>query len=135
MNTQRTMLLLALGLLLMPACSGAEQAGPTTTALDAVTTATASLGSQISVEPVPPPELDPSLTGDDLLVAIEARWMCDVQRFAFSDLGAMNEALDKRLSPHELSRGDYETFKAELETRIDLRQQVLGEYDSYCTED
>lgn len=135
MNKQRSMLLLVIGLLLMSACSRVEQAEPTTTPVQAVTTTIAPAGSQISTEPLRPPELDPSLIGDDLLVAIEARWMCDVQRYAFSDLEAMNQALDERLSPHGLSRGDYDAFKAQLESQIELREKVLAEYDSYCGED
>jgi ABC-type transport system substrate-binding protein len=133
MNKKRLMLFSFLVLLLLSACTGAEPAEPTTTTNQAPTTTPA--GSQISAEPAAPPELDPSLTGDDLLVAIEARWMCDVQRFAFSDLGVLNEALDERLAASGLSRTEYDVFKAQLETRIELREQVLAEYDAYCGED
>ena len=126
--------LLACWLLLVSACSNADQpAGNATTTVP--TTSTTIVGSQVSTEPIRAPELDPELTGEDLLVAIEGRWMCDVQRFAFSDLKAMNEALDERLSPHGLRRSDYDAFKAELEGSIDLREQVLLEYDAYCNED
>lgn len=120
------------GLLLLSACSAAEPAEPTTTTKQAGATAPAPAGSQISVEPVTPPELDPNLAGDDLLVAVEARWMCDVQRYAFSDLGALNQALDERLAHYQLSRTAYDAFKAELETRIDLRERVLADYETYC---
>ena len=136
MNTKRAMVLLVLGLLLIPACSGSsEDSSATTTTGQAAATSTTVSGQQLSSEPVPPPELDAGLAGDDLLVAIEARWMCDVQRFTFSDLGVMNQALEERLTPHGLSRSEYDTFKAQLETRIDLREQVLAEYDAYCGED
>ena len=135
MKRQLPTLLFALGLLLLSACSGTDQpAGPTTIDQRPPATTTIS-GSHLSAQPVPPPELDSGLTGDDLLVAIEARWMCDVQRFAFSDLEAMNGALYERLSLNGLSRADYEAFKAELEGRIDLREQVLVDYDAYCGED
>ena len=136
MNKQRPMLVFVLGLLLMSACSGTDpSATATTTPGQTPITSTTISGSQLSAEPLPPPELDAGLTGDDLLVALEARWMCDVQRFAFSDLGAMNEALDQRLSPHGLSRADYDVFKAQLETQIELREQVLTGYEAYCGED
>lgn len=135
MNKQKLMLLFGLGLLLMTACSTTGSTELTTTTEQAVTTTAAPAGSQISIEPVPPPELDPSLTGPELLVAVEARWMCDVQRYAFPDLASLNRALDQRLTPYGLSRSDYDAFKVELETRIDLREQVLAEYDGYCTGD
>lgn len=126
--------LLISGLVLFSACSVADQTATETTAVTS-TSSTTIAGAQLSAEPIPPPGFDSELTGDDLLVAIEARWMCDVQRFAFSELSAMNEALNDRLEPHELTRSDYDTFKADLEGRIDLREQVLAEYDRYCGDD
>lgn len=136
MNKQRLVVLFVLGLMLMSACSRTEAAESTTTTTDQEATTTAApAGSQISIEPVAPAELDPGLAGDDLLVAIEARWMCDVQRYAFADLGALNRALEERLTHYGSSRADYDAFKVELETRIDLRDQVLTEYETYCGED
>ncbi len=136
MNNKQGIVLIVLGLLMISACSGSDQDGSvTTTTGQAAVTSTTVSGLQLASEPLPPPELDADLTGDDLFVAIEARWMCDVQRFAFSDLGVMNQALEERLAPHGLSRSEYDTFKAQLETRIDLREQVLAEYDAYCGED
>jgi hypothetical protein len=136
MNNKRAMMLIALGLLVIPACSGADQSSSSATDTAPVaTTSTTISGSQLSSEPLPPPELDPGLTGDDLWVAIEGRWMCDVQRYAFSDLGVLNKALDDRLAAHGLNRTEYEAFKAQLETKIELREQVLTEYDAYCGED
>ena len=126
--------LLISALVLLSACSVGDQPATETTAAISTTSSTIA-GSQLSAEPIPPPEFDSGLTGDDLLVAIEARWMCDVQRFAFSDLSAMNEALNDRLEPHGLTRSDYDTFKADLEDRIDLREQVLAEYEGYCGDD
>lgn len=134
MKERVSALLLISGLVLLSACSVADQTATETTAVT-FTSSTTIAGSQLSAEPIPPPEFDSGLTGDDLLVAIEARWMCDVQRFAFSDLSAMNEALNDRLKPHGLTRSDYDTFKADLEGRIDLREQVLAEYDRYCGDD
>lgn len=127
----------AIGFLLLSACSPTGRpAGPTTTVAQAAPTSTTAVsGLQLAAEQVPPPALDPSLSGDDLLVAIEARWMCDVQRFAFSDLPAMNDALDERLAFSHQTRTDYDAFKVEMEDRIDLRERVLAEYDAYCGED
>ncbi|MGZ8784374.1 MAG: hypothetical protein ACXW1Y_02270 [Acidimicrobiia bacterium] len=129
--------LIALSILLLSACSTIDRpAGPTTTVGQQVPTSTTSVaGVQLAVEPVSQPELDANLTGDDLLVAIEARWMCDVQRYAYSDLSAMNEALFERLSASGLSQTDYDRFKATLEDRVDLREQVLVQYEVYCTDD
>jgi len=129
---KRLQLFFVLAFVLMAACSEADKSAPTTNPGQAVTTSTSISGSQLSSEPLPPPALAPGLTGNDLLAAIEGRWMCDVQRFAFSDLQAMNEALDERLKLSGLSRKDYDTFKRDLEARIDLREQVLVEYDAYC---
>jgi hypothetical protein len=47
----------------------------------------------------------------------------------------MSEALDERLASHGLKRTDYDAFKVDMEGRIDLREQVLAEYESYCGED
>jgi len=128
--------LLTFGILLVSACSASDQAAGPTTPVDNVapTSTTSASGVQLAAEPVSPPELDGNLTGDDLLVVIEARWMCDVQRFAYSDLNAMNGALTERLSAHGFGQTDYDTFKADLEIRVDLREQVLVEYDAYCTD-
>ena len=132
---QRGIVLLAVVVLLaLTACSGTDQTSPETTA-PTPTTSTTIAGSQTSAEPIPPPVLDPDLEGEALLVAIEARWMCDIQRFAFPDLAAMNEALEERLSPHGLGRAEYDSFKMEIEDRIELRELVLAEYESYCGED
>lgn len=65
-------------------------------------------------------------------VTLEARWQCDVQRQTFSDLTALNAALDERLSAADLSRGDYESFKEDLESSASLRTQVAQEYEAYC---
>jgi hypothetical protein len=75
------------------------------------------------------------LSGEELLVALEARWMCDVQRFAFPDLTAMNDALDEHLTTYGVERASYDQFKSEMEDRIELRQLVLDAYDEYCGED
>ena len=136
MNTKRAMMLIILGLLVITACSGTDQSSSSAT--DTAPVATTRPLSPVRSSPqsrFPPPELDPGLTGDDLWVAIEGRWMCDVQRYAFSDLGVLNQALDDRLAAHGLSRTEYEAFKAQLETQIELREQVLAEYDAYCGED
>ena len=137
MNRHLRAAVFAFSILLLSACSTTDQpAGPPTTIGQAIPTSTTSVsGVQLAAEPVSPAELDGNLTGDDLLVAIEARWMCDVQRFAYSDLNAMNDALNERLSTYGLSQTDYDTFKAELEDRVDLREQVLVDYDAYCTDD
>jgi len=136
MRIRRAIVLIVVGLLLISACAESDQAtSSTTTAGQAAERSTTIPGAQLSSGPLPPPELDSGLTGDDLLAAIEARWMCDVQRFAFSDLEVLNESLDNRLAASGLSRTEYDVFKAQLETRIELREQVLAEYDAYCGED
>jgi hypothetical protein len=133
MKNKKPLLLMVFGLLVFSACSGSDElaAGvadapqPTSTTIAAV---------QVTAEPTPPPEIDPNLSGTDLLVAVEARWMCDVQRYAFSDMNAMDEALDERLAEHGIERTDYDTFKIEMEDRIDLREGVSAEYELYCGE-
>jgi len=132
MNIKPATLLTAIGMLALSSCTATEKAALPI----AVTTTTTSVpGAEISVDPQTPPALPSDLSGEELLVALEARWMCDVQRFAFPDLNAMNEALDGRLASHGLQRTDYDEFKAEMENRIDLREQVLVGYDEYCGED
>lgn len=130
MHKRLPALLTVLGFALLSACSSGDQTAGDT--IPSATVSTTIAGTQLSAEPISPPELDPDLTGSDLLVEIEARWMCDVQRFAFPDLNAMNVALDERLAPHGLGRADYDTFKTEMETSVELRQRVLAAYGTVC---
>lgn len=68
----------------------------------------------------------------DLLASIEGRWMCDVHRYAFSDLDAMQAELDSRLKGNGVDADSYRAFKDALEERPELRASVWAEYEAYC---
>ena len=73
------------------------------------------------------------LTGiDSTLIAVEARWMCDVQRYAFDDLSGFDAELESRLFERGLSRSDYEAFKERLAEDPDIRGGVRAAYDEVC---
>lgn len=116
----------------LAACTTTEPGAPPTTAFPSTAVVE---GTEISVDPTTPDPVPSDLAGEELLVAVEARWMCDVQRFAFPDLSAMSNALDEHLADYGVTRADYDDFKAEMEERIELREQVLDGYDAYCGED
>lgn len=131
MKTRVSTILIAF-VAVLAACTTTEPGTPPTTA---VSTTAVVEGAETSVDPTAPDPVLSDLAGEELLVSLEARWMCDVQRFAFPDLSAMNNALDEHLADHGVTRSDYDAFKAEMEEHIELREQVLDGYDAYCGED
>ena len=66
------------------------------------------------------------------LVALEAKWKCDVERYAFEDLDSLTEELDKRLADAGVSTGDYEAFLRLLDEDDDLRLHVRWAYEDRC---
>lgn len=55
------------------------------------------------------------------LVAFEARWKCDIQRYALDDLLTIGTELSKRLVDSGISADTYDRFKAMLDLDDDLR--------------
>ncbi len=68
----------------------------------------------------------------DLLVSLEGRWMCDVQRYTFDDVGDIQVELDARLAGNGVSAEQYRAFKDDLTKQPDLREQVGAELVAYC---
>ena len=68
----------------------------------------------------------------DLLASIEGRWMCDVQRFTFDDVGDIQAELDSRLTGNGVSPEQYRAFKDDLTKQSELRDQVAIELATYC---
>ncbi len=68
----------------------------------------------------------------DLMVAIESRWMCDVQRSVYAELTDVDAELEQRLAGNGVTMETYADFKDALADDIDLRTQVLEAYESYC---
>ena len=69
---------------------------------------------------------------DSTLIVIEARWMCDVQRYVFDDLSGFDAELESRLVEQGLSRSDYQSFKERLAEDSDMRGGVRAAYDEVC---
>ena len=69
----------------------------------------------------------------DLMVSLEARWMCDVQRSTYAELSDITGAFDERLAGNGLTTEIYHDFKDALIDDIELRNRVLAEYQAYCT--
>jgi hypothetical protein len=70
----------------------------------------------------------------DLMVSIEARWMCDVQRSVFEDAADIESALSERLTGNGVTSEIYHDFKDALIDDLALRERVLAEYETYCGE-
>lgn len=68
----------------------------------------------------------------DLLASIEGRWMCDVQRFTFDDVGDIQAELDARLTGNGISAEQYRAFKDDLTKQPELREMVETELTAYC---
>jgi hypothetical protein len=68
----------------------------------------------------------------DLMVSIEARWMCDVQRSVYEDTGDIDDALSERLTGNGVDNEIYRAFKDALIDDLALRERVLAEYEAYC---
>lgn len=67
-----------------------------------------------------------------LLSSIEGRWMCDVQRYTFDDVGDIQAELDARLAGNGVTPEQYRAFKDDLIDDPDLRAEVGVEFTSYC---
>ena len=67
-----------------------------------------------------------------LLSSIEGRWMCDVQRYTFDDVGDIQAELDTRLEGNGVTPEQYRAFKDDLIDDPDLRASVAIEFTAYC---
>ena len=67
-----------------------------------------------------------------LLSSIEGRWMCDVQRYTFDDVGDIQAELDARLAGNGVTPEQYHAFKDDLIDDPDLRAEVGVEFTAYC---
>jgi hypothetical protein len=68
----------------------------------------------------------------ELLTSIEGRWMCDVQRFTFDEVGDIQAELDARLAGNGVSSEQYKAFKDDLTKQPELRRLVETELTTYC---
>ena len=68
----------------------------------------------------------------DLLASIEGRWMCDVQRYTFDDVGDIQVELDARLAGNGVSAEQYRAFKDDLIDSSELRGDVAAYFAAYC---
>ncbi len=68
----------------------------------------------------------------ELMASLEARWMCDVQRYTFDEVGDIQTELDSRLAGNGVSAEQYRAFKDDLTKQPELREQVGAELVAYC---
>lgn len=100
------------------------QSAPTTaTSVPAIEGTPVTLAT-VRVEPAPE---------DEMLVALEARWLCDVQRRAFTDLSDLDDARSALLANSDVDVADYEAFQVRLESEMELRMAVLTTFQADCT--
>ncbi len=67
-----------------------------------------------------------------LMASLEGRWMCDVQRYTFDDVGDIQAELDSRLAGNGVSTEQYRAFKDDLTKQPELREMVNTELIAYC---
>jgi hypothetical protein len=67
------------------------------------------------------------------LVALEAQWLCDVQRRSFTELADLEVARSSLLANSGVSVDDYEAFHDRLAANTDLRLAVLQTFQSNCS--
>ena len=68
----------------------------------------------------------------DLMASLEGRWMCDVQRYTFDEVGDIQSELDSRLAGNGVSAEQYRAFKDDLTKQPELREMVDTEFVAYC---
>lgn len=68
----------------------------------------------------------------ELLASIEGRWMCDVQRYTFDQVGDIQAELDTRLAGNGVTAEQYRAFKDDLIDSAELRDIVAVEFATYC---
>jgi hypothetical protein len=69
---------------------------------------------------------------ETLLSSIEGRWMCDVQRYTFDEVGDIQTELDARLAGNGVTPEQYRAFKDDLIDSPELRDRVAVELAAYC---
>jgi len=70
-----------------------------------------------------------------LLSSLEGRWMCDVQRYTFDEVGDIQAELDARLAGNGVTAEQYRAFKDDLIDSPELRETVAVEFSAYCDTD
>jgi hypothetical protein len=68
------------------------------------------------------------------LVDVEARWLCDVPRFAFEDADGAERFLDELLAEASLSRTEYDIFKDAADDDPEFTAAVAAAYADTCGE-
>ena len=80
-----------------------------------------------------PPRPDTPIADEYVdLVALEAKWKCDVERYAFEDLDSLTDELDKRLVGAGISTEEYKDFVLLLDKEDELRLHVRWAYEDRC---
>ncbi len=85
----------------------------------------ASAEGVLPVVPTLPPASEP-------LVEFEASWLCQVQRFAFSDLSEIETQKRRALEGAGFTSADYADFQVRLEDDGDLRSEVKDRFIDGC---
>ncbi len=68
------------------------------------------------------------------LVAFEALWKCDIQRYAFDDLKAIETGLTARLTDSGIAREEYDDFKGALDLDNELRLHTRLAFREVCSD-
>lgn len=69
---------------------------------------------------------------DQVLVAFEAEWLCEVTRHAYADLSAMDEARAALMGSYGVVDSAYADFKHRLAADAELRHHVSTAHTSAC---
>ncbi|MGI9608529.1 MAG: hypothetical protein ACR2P0_20530 [Acidimicrobiales bacterium] len=66
------------------------------------------------------------------LIEAEATWMCDAQRVSSAEPDAIERLRSAVLDDAEITPAQYDTFRADLGERLELRQAVFAQFLSIC---
>lgn len=66
------------------------------------------------------------------LVAFEASWLCQVQRFAFAEVADIDSELVAALEAEGSSAAEYADFKARLDDTPELRTEIRERFEAQC---
>ncbi len=70
---------------------------------------------------------------EEVLVAFEAAWVCDVQSQTFDSNGAISNALEDRLAEAGIDEQTYGEFRESINQDENLRTAIMASYQVNCS--
>lgn len=68
----------------------------------------------------------------DSVVQVQAQWLCDVTRYAYTDATGMTQRLEELLAEAGVSADAYAEFAMRVDGDAAVRAQISAAYDARC---